>query len=155
MFCPSDEDLGGDVEDIILICKKNFMYMKMVVLIMSDVEIHIKAACEKRLAALEEYEKKRYMVVGDLAIKTVEQAIEALAALEGKHFHLFPRSAHSNRVRWIKERFPSLSKDVDELWGAYGALGYEGIDGERARKVVDAMERVLDEIERKAHVKFK
>ena|SRR3972149_7035244 len=105
--------------------------------------------------ALDEYEKKRYMVVGDLAIKTVEQAIEALAALEGKHCHLLPRSAHSNRVRWIKERFPSLSKDVDDLWSAYGALGYEGIDGERAEKAIAAMERVLDEIEREARVRFK
>jgi hypothetical protein len=107
------------------------------------------------LAALDEYKKKRYMVVGDLAIKTVEQAIEALAASEGKHFHLLPRSAHSNRMHWIKERSPSLSKDVDELWGAYGALGYEGVDGERAKKAVDAMERVLDEIGREAHVSFK
>jgi len=122
---------------------------------MNDVEIHIKAAREKRLAALEEFDKKRYMVVGDLAIKTVEQAIEALAALEGKHFHLNPRSAHSNRLRWIKEKFPSLSKDVDELWGAYGALGYEGIDGERAGKVINAMERVLDALGREAHVRFK
>ncbi len=122
---------------------------------MSDVEIHVKAAHEKRLATVEEFDKKRYMVVGDLAIKTVEQAIEASAALEGKHFHLHPRSAHSYRRRWIKERFPSLSKDVDELWGAYGALGYEGIDGERAEKVIDAMERVLDEIERGTHIRFK
>jgi hypothetical protein len=122
---------------------------------MSDVEIHVKAAREKRLASLDEFEKRRYMVVGDLAIKTVEQAIEALAALEGRHFHLHPRSAHSGRLRWIKEKFPSLSKDLDELWGAYGALGYEGINGERARKVVDAMERVLDEIERKTRIRFK
>ena len=122
---------------------------------MSDVEIHVRAVREKRLAALEEFEKRRFMVVGDLAIKAVEQAIEALAALEGKHFHLRPRSAHAERMRWIKERFPSLSKDVDELWGAYGALGYEGIDGDRARKAVDAMERVLVEIEREARVRFK
>jgi hypothetical protein len=121
----------------------------------NDVEIHVKAACEKRLAALEELEKRRYTVVGDLAIKTVEQAIEASAALEGKHFHSQPRTAHGNRMRWIKQRFPSLSKDVDELWGAYGALGYEGIDGERAKKVIDAMERVLSEIERETRVRFK
>jgi len=121
---------------------------------MSDVEIHVKATREKRLGTLEEFDKNRYMVVGDLAIKTVEQAIEASAALEGKHFHLDPRSAHSNRLRWIKEKFPSLSKDVDELWGAYGALGYEGINGERARKVLDAMERVLDDIERETHIRF-
>jgi hypothetical protein len=95
------------------------------------------------------------MVVGDLAIKTVEQAIEASAALEGKHFHLHPRSAHGNRLRWIKEKIPSLSKDVDELWGAYGTLGYEGINGERAEKVIDAMERVLDAIGKEANIRFK
>jgi len=122
---------------------------------MSDVEIHTKAASERRLASLEEFDKKRYMVVGDLAIKTVEQAIEVVAALEGRHFHLHPRSAHSDRLRWIKEKFPSLSKDLDELWGAYGTLGYEGIDGERAKKVVDAMERVLDALGREAHIRFK
>jgi len=121
----------------------------------SDVEIHVRAVREKRLAALEEFEKSRFMVVGDLAIKAVEQVIEALAALEGKHFHLHPRSAHAERMRWFKERFPSLSKDVDELWGAYGALGYEGIDGERARKAIDAMERVLVEVERETRVRFK
>jgi len=121
----------------------------------SDVEIHVRAVREKRFAALEEFEKARFMVVGDLTIKTVEQAIEALAALEGKHFHLHPRSAHGERMRWFKERFPSLSKDVDELWGAYGALGYEGIDGKRAKKSIDAMERVLVEIEREAPIRFK
>jgi len=121
----------------------------------SDVEIHVKAAREKRAAALDEFDKKRYMVVGDLAIKTVEQAIEALAALENKHFHLLPRSAYSGRIRWVKDKFPSLSKDVDELWGAYGALGYEGIDGERAKKAVEAMERVLDELGKRTHVRFK
>lgn len=124
-------------------------------MLMSDVEIHVKATREKRLASLEEFKKRRYMVVGDLAIKTVEQAIEALAALEGKHFHLYPRSAHSSRLRWIKKKLPSLSKDVDGLWGAYGALGYEGIDGDRAKKVINAMERVLDEIERKTRIRFK
>ena len=121
----------------------------------NDVEFHIRAAREKRLAALDEYEKKRNSVVGDLTIKAVEQAIEVLAASEGKHFHISPRTAHSNRIRWIKEKFPSLSKDLDELWGAYGALGYEGVNGERAQKAISAMERVFDEIERAAKVKLK
>lgn len=122
---------------------------------MSDVELHVRAAREKRLAALDEFDKRRYMVVGNLAIKAVEQAIEALAALDGVHFHLHPRSAHSARLRWTKEKFPHLSKDLDELWGAYGALGYEGIDGERAEKVIKAMERVLDEFENKSNIRFK
>jgi hypothetical protein len=122
---------------------------------MSDTEMHIKAANEKRVAALEEFEKGRHIVVGDLTIKAVEQAIEAAASLEGKHFHIHPRSAHANRLRWLKENLPSLSKDVNELWGAYGALGYEGVDGERAKKALEAMERVLNGIERKTSLRFK
>lgn len=55
----------------------------------------------------------------------------------------------------MKEKFPSPSKDVDELWGAHGALGYEGIDGERAKKAIEAMERVLNEIERETRVRLK
>lgn len=121
----------------------------------SDVEIHLRAVREKRLAALDEFEKGRFMVVGDLAIRAVEQAVEVLGALNGRHFHLRPRSAHSERMKWFKEMFPKLSGDVDELWGAYGALGYEGIDGGRAKKAVEAMERVLIAIERKARVRFR
>ena len=120
-----------------------------------DLQFHLKAAKEKRLAALDEYEKERNSVVGDLAIKAVEQAIEVLAASEGKHFHTNPRSAHKNRTLWIKEKVPSLSKDLDELWGAYGALGYEGLNGERAEKAIASMERVFDEIERATKVRLK
>ena len=121
----------------------------------NDTELHVRAAPEGRLATIEEFHKKRYMVVGDLAIKAVEQAIEAAASLEGKHFHVIPRSAHAQRVGWLKEKFPYLSKDVDELWGAYGALGYEGVDGERAERAIGAMERIIDGIGKGSHLSFK
>lgn len=122
---------------------------------MGDLEQHRKLSLEKRVAALDECEKHRYTVVGDLAIKAVEQAIEALASLEGLHFHINPRSAHANRVAWVKNRFPDLSGYVDMLWGAYGTLGYEGVNGERARKALEAMEVILNEFERKTEVRFK
>jgi hypothetical protein len=115
---------------------------------MSDREAHVRAAKEKRAAVHDEYKKRRYMVVGDLAIKAVEQAIEAAAATENKHFHVLPRTAHASRLEWARQRFPSLSKDMSELWGAYGTLGYEGEDGDRAGKVIEAMERVMNEIGR-------
>lgn len=106
---------------------------------MGDASHHSRLAREKRAAALEEDRGRRYTVVGDLAIKAVEQGIEAAASREGKHFHLTPRTAHAERIRWFKERFPSASKHLDALWGAYGTLGYEGIDGERAKKALEAM----------------
>lgn len=104
---------------------------------------------------MEEYAKGRFSVVGDLAVKAVEQAIEAVASLEGKHFHTDPRTAHANRIRWVKEKFPAVSADIDMLWGAYGMLGYEGADGERAKKALEAMERILDVLEREAGVRAK
>jgi hypothetical protein len=88
----------------------------------------------------------------ELAIKAVEQAIEAAASLEGLHFHTEPRRAHSERTKWAKQQFPGISKDIDELWGAYGALGYEGVDGERAKKAVGAMERVIEAIARSTNL---
>jgi len=111
---------------------------------MGDWEFHIKLAREKRDGALEEFERGRFSVAGDLAVKAVEQAIEAAASREGLHFHLEPRSAHARRMKWFKERYPELAADLDELWGAYGALGYEGINGERAKRALDAMRRVLN-----------
>jgi len=84
---------------------------------MGDVNHHSRLAREKRAAAYDEYAKGRYIVVGDLAIKAVEQAIEALASLDGLHFHTNPRTAHSKRIRWFKDRFPNLSGYMDMLWG--------------------------------------
>lgn len=71
---------------------------------MSDVEVHIKAAREKRLAALDEYEKKRYMVVGDLAIKTVEQAIEAFHRVRRRAFSRVPKKRTQQQDALDKEK---------------------------------------------------
>lgn len=116
---------------------------------------HTRVAREKREAAFEENLKHRYTVVGDLALKAVEQAIEAAASREDIHFHLTPRTAHAKRILWFKEKFPSSSKDIDALWGAYGTLGYEGTDGKRAKRALDAMEKILDEISSNTGLRFK
>ena len=116
---------------------------------------HTRLAREKRDAALDENMSRRYTVVGDLALKAVEQAIEATASRENMHFHLAPRTAHAERIRWFKERFPVSSKDVDALWGAYGTLGYEGADGERAKRALEAMENILNEISNRTGLRFK
>ncbi len=121
---------------------------------MGDSEHHSRIAREKRRGALDEYEKKRYTNVADLALKAVEQAVEAAAAQEGLHFHIKPRSAHADRVRWAKKRFPQLSGDFDLLWGAYGDLGYDGLNGRRAKEAVEAMERIMHEIEAKSKLRF-
>ncbi|MFQ6076177.1 MAG: hypothetical protein ACE5Z5_08600 [Candidatus Bathyarchaeia archaeon] len=121
---------------------------------MGNADHHLRLAKEKREAALDEFQKGRYTVVGDLTLKAVEQAIEAAAAQLESHFHLTPRTAHAERARWAKERFPEIAADIDVVWGAYGDLGYDGLDGDRAREAVEAMERIVSEIGKRAKIRF-
>lgn len=122
---------------------------------MGDEKHHSKLAREKRAGTIDELKKKRYTNVGDLALKAVEQAIEACASREKLHFHVHPRSAHANRGEWIKKNFPELAEPFDKLWGVYMDLGYDGLDGERAEKATEAMERILDVLQRKTGIRFK
>jgi len=122
---------------------------------MGDVSHHSRLAKEKREAALDEFQKGRYTVVGDLTLKAVEQAVEAAAAKSGIHFHLTPRSAHAERVRWAKEKFRQIAADLDVVWGAYGDLGYDGLNGNRAREAVEAMERIMGEIGKRTGIQFR
>lgn len=122
---------------------------------MGDVTHHSRLAKEKREAALDEFKKRRYTVVGDLTLKAVEQAIEAVASQSGMHFHLTPRTAHAERVMWAKKTFPEIAAELDVVWGAYGDLGYDGLDGNRARDAVEAMERIMDGIEKRTKIRFR
>jgi hypothetical protein len=45
-----------------------------------DIERHLRIAREKLAALQDAYERHRYTVVGDLAIKVIEQLVEADAA---------------------------------------------------------------------------
>jgi len=121
---------------------------------MGDTIHHSRLAKEKREAALDEYGKGRYTVVGDLALKTVEQAIEAMAAKSEIHFHTTPRTAHAERVKWAKTTIPQIAADLDTIWGAYGDLGYDGLDGKRAKEAIEAMERIMNEIKKRTGIRF-
>jgi hypothetical protein len=122
---------------------------------LGDLTHHSRLAKEKREAALDEFKKRRYTVVGDLTLKAVEQAIEAVASQLGMHFHLTPRTAHAERVRWAKKNFPEIAADLDVVWGTYGDLGYDGLNGNRARDAVEAMERIMDGIEKRTEIRFR
>jgi len=122
---------------------------------MGNTAHHAKLAKEKREAALDEFEKGRYTVVGDLSLKAVEQTIEAAAAKSLKHFHASPRTAHAERVKWAKTSFPEIAADLDIILGAYGDLGYDGLDGKRAKEAVDAMERIIDEVEKRSRLRIR
>jgi len=122
---------------------------------MGDTVHHSKLAREKKEAAIDEFKKGRYTVVGDLSLKAVEQAIEAIAAKSNKHFHISPRTAHAERVKWAKATFPQIAPDLDIIWGAYGDLGYNGLNGKRAKEAVEAMERIINELEKQTKLRIR
>jgi len=119
---------------------------------MGDTDYHARITKEKRAGAIDEFRKRRFSNVADLALKAVEQAIEAAASRDDLHFHKDPRSAHMERATWLKRTFPELGPTYDLLWGSYGLLGYDCIDGERAEKVVESMEVILNGIESKTGI---
>lgn len=121
---------------------------------MDNSAFHIKLAKEKREGALREFSAGAYSNTADLALKAVEQAIEAAAAKRDIHFHVRPRTAHVERREWVSRNLPQVLEFLRILWDAYGRLGYGGVDGERARKAVKAMEDALNEISKATGIKF-
>jgi hypothetical protein len=121
---------------------------------MDDSAFHIKLAKEKRQGALREFSFGAYSNTADLALKAVEQAIEAAAAKHDVHFHVHPRTAHAERRKWISRNLPQVLEFLKTVWDAYGRLGYGGEDGERAKKAIKAMEDALNEIGKAAGIKF-
>jgi hypothetical protein len=121
---------------------------------MNDSAFHVNLAREKRQGALRELSFRAYSNVADLALKAVEQAIEAAEAKRDIHFHVRPRTAHMERRKWISQNFPQVVEFLKIVWDAYGRLGYGGVDGERARKAIEAMEAALNEIGKAIGTRF-
>jgi len=107
---------------------------------------------ENLKGAQQELKHRRVSNVGLLSLRALEQMIEACAAKEGLHFHDYPRMAHRNRRNWLKENHPDLLGSWDELWGIYGALGYGGLDGERAEQALDILKKCLAELSKREKI---
>jgi len=121
---------------------------------MDNSAFHMRLAKEKRAGALREFSVGAYSNAADLALKAVEQAIEAVAARHDVHFHVRPRTAHVARRSWVREKFPEVLDFLRILWDAYGRLGYGGIDGVRTKRAIEAMESALYEISKKFGIEF-
>jgi len=107
---------------------------------------HASVTEENLKGAQEELKNGRFSNVGLLSLRALEQMIEACAAKENLHFHEHPRTAHRNRRDWLKAHHPDLLEIWDQLWGIYGALGYGGLDGERAEQAVAILKKCLIEL---------
>jgi hypothetical protein len=113
---------------------------------------HAKIAEENFQGANEELESKRFSNVGFLCLKALEQMIEACASKEDLHFHEHPRTAHNNRRNWLKTHHPDLTRYWDQLWGTYGALGYGGVNGERATQALSILKECLIELSKSENI---
>jgi len=119
---------------------------------MNDTSHHINIAEENLKGAIAEFKNKRFTNVGLLSLRALEQMIEACASREGLHFHEHPRTAHKNRRNWLKTHHPDLLEDWDKLWGIYGALGYGGVNGERAEQAISILKKCLTELGRREKI---
>ncbi|MDO9465363.1 MAG: hypothetical protein Q7J67_08715 [bacterium] len=112
---------------------------------MGDFQKHFELAKEKYEATLTAYHNKQSTVVGDLGTKVVEQLVEADAARKGEHF-----GDHQSRHEYSNENFPvEINQAMRKIWFAYGDLGYDGINGERAKAVTDNLKVIIEFFEKR------
>ncbi|MCP8316891.1 MAG: hypothetical protein H3Z52_07325 [archaeon] len=119
---------------------------------MNDTARHASITEEHLKGAQEELKNRRFSNVGFLSMRALEQMIEACASKEGLHFHEHPRTAHKNRRDWLKMHHPDLLELWDQLWGIYGALGYGGLNGERAEQALFILKKFLTELSRREKI---
>jgi len=121
---------------------------------MGTTKEHAKIAIENLEGVKDEYKAARYSNVGLLALRALEQMVEACAAKENLHFHEHPRVAHRDRRDWLKSHHPDLVKEWDALWLIYGTLGYGGVNGGKAREALKIAEKTVKELARREEIEL-
>ena len=117
---------------------------------MGNFQKHFELAKEKYEATITAYRNKQSTVVGDLGTKVVEQLVEADVARKGEHF-----GDHQSRHEYSNENFPAeINQAMRKVWFAYGDLGYDGINGERAKAVIDNLKVIIEFFEKRFEVKI-
>ena len=106
---------------------------------MGNYKKHLQIAQEKLKAVRDAFNNNLHTVVGDLATKVVEQLIEADAARDNIHF-----GTHHERHQFSSERYPDeINAAMKKVWFAYGDLGYDGVNGDRAKKAIENLDKIL------------
>jgi hypothetical protein len=117
---------------------------------MGEFRKHLKIAKEKLNAVATAYKKKQHTVVGDLATKVVEQLVEADAARVKEHF-----GTHRSRHEYSNKTFPTeINKAMRRIWFAYGDLGYDGVDGKKAKSVIINLNKIIKYFEKRSGEKI-
>ena len=106
---------------------------------MSDFRKHLSIAREKLDALTTAYKNGQHTVVGDLDTNVVEQLIEADAARNNKHF-----GTHLDRHAYAQKEYGrDINHAMKRIWFGYGDLGYDGVNGKRAKEVFDNLKSVV------------
>lgn len=108
---------------------------------MGDFERHINLLKEKQDQTYNAFIKENFSVVGDLAVKAIEQAIEADAARQKIPMDL---GDHNPRFNYLRKISFSLYQKFRSLFWIYGDLGYDGKNGVNARKAIGIMNEILE-----------
>ncbi len=117
---------------------------------MGNFKKHLELAKEKLTITLTAYHGQQFTVVGDLGVKVVEQLVEADAARNNKHF-----GDHQSRHEYSNKNFPlKTNKAMRKVWFAYGDLGYDGINGKRAKAVIDNLNIIITFFEKRFGLKI-
>ncbi|MCL4377007.1 MAG: hypothetical protein M1409_01295 [Actinobacteria bacterium] len=112
---------------------------------MGDFQKHFELAKEKFKVTILAYHNKQSTVVSDLGTKVVEQLVEADASRIGEHF-----GDHQSRHEYSNKNFPAeINKAMHNIWFAYGDLGYDGINGKRAKAVIDNLTVIIEFFEKR------
>ena len=86
-----------------------------------------------------------------LATKVVEQMVEADAAKNNQHF-----GDHMSRHEYSQKIFPEgINKAMRKIWFACGDLGYDGINGKRAKIVMNNLQIIVEFFETRFGIKLK
>ncbi len=117
---------------------------------MGDFQKHIALAKEKLSATLSAYTNRQMTVVGDLGTKVVEQLIEADVARRNEHF-----GDHRSRHEYSNKMFPlEVNRIMRKVWFAYADLGYDGVNGKRAKEIVDNLMKIIQFFEKRFGIKI-
>ena len=122
---------------------------------MGDFNSHVALAVEKAEAVKDEYLKRRFSAMADLAYKACEQAVQAELAkigTSGIHYR-----EHSEVRAWVRSHYPKEIADrFEDLYGLYINVGYSGRTPIGApERIMNHLRAILSFVGRRLNVDFK
>ena len=114
---------------------------------MPTFEQHINLAREKLEMMEIAYREEKMSVVADLAVKVVEQVLQAMAARQSPPRHFAGSAAHGDLRAFARSHFPHpFNEELAWLYRMYESLGYGGAEKERAERIINVTYGLIQEV---------